>query len=371
MPDMRNGNLNVIASVAPASTIPDAYRWPLITNITGPLAIANIDVYIRLAFGQLGATPNARNLAIILGTCRAVAQSAWLIANNELIVAETVPAVCAANGAGDGLEWTVNNNAGTPELAAAHGMAILTPEELEVVKTLVWISVAVPPLQGLSLTETGHHFIPPTRRYFLSTLKQVTTSAPPEVSAWIAAMGPSFEDALFHKATHPIAVALKTGLAQAVGTKAKLIAANLGAAAVRIPAVPGDVKAAQAYLAVCNKAAPTIVAGGGSVNMASLVPLIAAVAGAVPGAARMVAVARLTAETERRAAGAAFCFGVVEEELEAAGMANHSITRAFSLKKLRDEHTTDYNLGRTLYKQVKAKRKQDADAGTIIVRNIA
>jgi hypothetical protein len=366
---LRNGIVTAISSVAPRGTIPAAYYWPRVTAMTAVNAMSVMDAWVKVHVAQLtaAAVANARELGIVLAVTRAVTVASWTIVDAELVAGECAAAILDATA--DPVVWAaVTTDAA---IAPAAGVAALTAAECAVIPYLVWMAAPVAALQGLSLVETGHHYLPTTARYFEAMKKQVMNTAPANVQTWVTALGAEFDSCMFHKACHPITPAVKESFAKNTNTPARLRAANCGAAAVRMPATPGDVKAAKAAVAVMLKAGTVLREMGGSVDVTVLQDAITAVVSAATPALANAAVMALNNALAARKADIAYCLGIVVAELTAAGIANHSLVRSHYMKRLRDEETAEVVLGTTLYTALRKKRADELTAGTVTARVIA
>ena len=95
-------------------------------------------------------------------------------------------------------------------------------------------SIGMPVCQGVVLYKTGsHHFIDPHKSVARAVIKQ----AFPEVNVGVAPLDKEqLEDLLAHKMAHPIKTNVMVGYATDVAMPARLKAANLASAAVRLPA---------------------------------------------------------------------------------------------------------------------------------------
>lgn len=368
MSNLRNGAVGVITQVAPRGTIPEAYYWLTVTGITPANCTSVLDVLFKEYVVRLGNTPNAREIALILAVARTVAIKAWHVAVNEVAAAESAASHIEITAAAAQGQWTVvdTDAAIVPILAVAP----LTALELSYVPYLAWMATPVIALQGLSLVETNHHYIAATYRYFSSTKDQVVNAGSVEFKQWALALGAILDDALFHKALHPINVAVKVTIAKQIDTSARLVAAGCTAAAIRLPASPGEVKAARAALTVMARASSNIVAMGGSVDLTILSAAIAAVVNAADEAATRTAVAALTATLEARKPSIAYCLGVVRAELDAANIAKHTLTDSHFLKRLMKESTSDFNDGVAIYNALKLRTREAIAKGTVTARNI-
>jgi len=205
-----------------------------------------VEHLIRAAYAQmvqtLGSTATPaqmaenRKKAIVLGAIRAGAAGAYKLTPQDMLQHEVV---------NSGMEYVANPEAirqasqGTTSSArwtAAQSMAVLDPDEEGVVATCVYMGMAVPVLQGVSLVMTGHHYIPTTYNLFKGIKRQALGGVAQGIRTWIESMGESFDDMAFHKACHTISPTLKRSMSKNADVALRLRASGHGSAAIRLPA---------------------------------------------------------------------------------------------------------------------------------------
>jgi hypothetical protein len=364
--NLRNGRVEEVAPAIPRATIPEIYKWATIENLQNTRALESIDAVYRSYAVALAGETHAREMAIVLAVGRAITQAAWQISDHEFAVAEIVASGLEVQ---DGITRYINLTT-DPATAAMANIAPLTPLEISVIPFIAWMATPVLALNGLSLVETGHHYLPTTAKYFASTKSQVLKSAPGEVADWLNNLGSTLDDVMFHKMCHPISVEVKVAVARDANTPERLRAASCGAAAVRLPASVGEVKAAKATLAIMNRAMPVIRSMEGSVDTQAIAYLIAQVQESTTVAERRAAVAALNGALEVAGPNIAYCYGVACAELDAAGMVNHSLTKSFFLKRKAQELTTDFNEGMMIYRAYKTQKAEALANGDFTARHI-
>jgi len=400
VPNLRNGNVETIEQAAPRASIPVAYKWAHIAGLTHENYVAHTEDVIRAQYAQIlseaGADAtdtekaNARLKAIVLGSIRAAAAASFHLTQMDFNRAElagtgstwypgtpAVPAIpadpnatppTAAVPAQPAQPAGVRTTAGTtsPKHAIATNMAALTPVEESVINTLLYLGFSVPAMQGVSLTLSGHHYLPTTRNIFAGMKKQASQAGGTDVTNWIDARADDFEDWAFHKACHPILPPLKRSWAKSSDTAVRLVASGHGAAAIRIPALPSDAQAGKAGIAVMVKAAPVIRGMGHNISWED-------------GAARILAAERSNEGNEERAAvdsirawynahldEIAFCAGIVRHLSESLGTAQETTLRAFSIKKAVGDCSAAVSRGVTYCRAYLGRMRDAADRGEFI-----
>jgi len=412
IPNLRNGLVADIENAAPRASIPSAYKLAGIDRLAHDKWIPFVDQVIRAQYAQQLATVtapipgnvvrDARNRAIILGSVRAAAVSAYQLTMADLNTSEcagtgsalmpATPAVAgvaavpafAGHPAGVGVDAAparpaipaVEAVAARPERvdaaggtaagnwAIAVGMDALTADEVVVVNSLVYLGLAVPVLQGVSLTISGHHYLPTTRNVFTGTLNQVKSAGGAIVSGWIDSRGDDFSDMAFHKACHPINAPFKRRLAKDAESAARLTQCGLGAAAIRVPALPSDAQAGKAGVAVLRKASPIILGMGHTVTWANGEALVRAAEAAQEGPAERTAIQDILAWYAAHSTQIAFCAGIVRDTAEAADVRNESTLRAHSIRKLLDAYPSSVSSGALYSRAYRARVREQVETGT-------
>jgi hypothetical protein len=388
VPNLRNGAAEDITQAAPRASIPAHFKWAHIQHLASADYPVYVDAVIRAQYAQLmagitggvtdAARAQARNTAIVLGAVRAGAAAAYNLAphdfNAEEVVGtsstftagtDAVPATDTA-AAQAAVGATIGTTAGTAGAlhTVAQGMEAVTEEEVAVINTVMYLGMAVPAMQGISLTVSGHHFLPTTKNTFLGMKRQASQAGGQLVASWIDARGDEFDDWAFHKACHPILPALKRTWAKSPQMAARLVASGHGAAAIRIPALPSDAQAGKASLAVFMKAAPVIRSMGHTIAYSEGQRLISVVEQSAEGRDEMVAVNNVRAWFVAHTADIAFCAGIVQHLAETTGATRESTLRAFSIKKAMADSASEVSRGITYCRAHLARLRDQAADGT-------
>jgi hypothetical protein len=396
-PNFRNGDIGSIPSAAPRASLPEPFYWAVIEGMTHANCKRYIWEFCRATYGQLtlrndANTPAAtlvaqRQAAIIIGCIRCAAFGTYLLGPDDMTLPECVfsarryqAAVTAAQVAA--AHATIDANAEIADKAAAkarivvkaegmvarEGNATATAREareagftafVEAERDLVigcsWIGVAIPVLQGASLVNSGHHYLPTTANYYEGLVRQSSVLHAPQFERIVEEMGDAFRDAAFHKACHPIGPERKRRWASDPTVKARLEEAQHTAAAIRLPALPAEVAGLKAGVAVIRKARPTIVRFGGTVSIkngeAILKKLEQATGEPLTPAQLKDAIIEARNWVLGNQGSIVFCAGIVSALQNTAAtfgqgqMKPETTLKAFSIKKLIADNPADYNQG--------------------------
>lgn len=393
VPDLRNGNVEDITQAAPRASIPVAFKWAHIEFLTHDQYVPMVEHVIRAQYAQVlsdaGDAPSeadkarAKLMAIVLGSIRAGAASAFRLTPRDFNVEEVagtgssftaardaVAAVAEAPGipARDAVPAqaaSVHTSEGTtsPKHGIATSMAAITDAEVDVVNTLLYLGMSVPAMQGVSLTLTGHHFLPTTKNVFLGMKRQAIQAGGTAVTTWIEARADDFEDWAFHKACHPILPPLKRSWAKSADTGARLVASGHGAAAIRIPALPSDAQAGKAGIAVMVKASAIIRGMGHSITWDDGEARVKKAEAAKEGREERDAVDSIRAWYASHVDSIAFCAGIIRHLSESLGTTRESTLNAFSIRKAMSDGTASVSRGVVYCRAYLARVRDQADKG--------
>jgi hypothetical protein len=372
VPDLRNGSLVNIQQAAPKASMSALYYWPIITSLPTDKAVGAVDFIIRTSYAQLlhvtGGAPTANELAemrkkaIVLGAIRAGAAAAYKLVAQDLTTSELAASGMQYHAGGIGQSAQGTTSAG--RWTVAQSMADLVPGDHPVVGTIVYIGMAVPVLQGVSLVMTGHHYIPTTYNLFAGIKRQALGSAPAEVRTWIEAMGTEFDDMAFHKACHPIAPILKRELAKKMDTAHRLRASGHGAAAIRLPAVPSEASGGKAAIALVKSASATIGEMGHTIDCSGGIALMVALENAGGAVAEAKACDDVVQWIDAHSSTLAFCAGIVQQVHEASGAGRNTILAAYSIKRLMSDNPARVSQGIAYARAAAARLRAALESGT-------
>jgi len=367
IPDLRNGSLDNIQQAAPKASVAREYKWPIIEDMPPSEAVTCVEYIIRgsyaaLLSGATGTTTDADKLtakrrAIVLGAIRAGAGASYQLTRQDMTITEMGLSGYKYNGGR--MVSGAGNETATTRNGVAQSMAQLEPVEVEVVAALVYLGMAVPALQGVSLVMSGHHYLPTTRNIFTGQKKQALGLLKDAGRAWVEAMGEDFDDMAFHKACHPISPPVKRRLAKQAALAPRLIASGHGAAAIRVPAIPSDAQIGKTGLALLRGATATISSMGHTIGTLHGVSLLDKLEKAREGVEERDAVVDIQSWAAAHAASFAFCAGIVQAVHEASGTGRNTLLAAYSVKKIMSEHAAEVNRG-VLYARAAAQKTREA-----------
>jgi len=362
---------------------------PLPPAAAGQQAPAGGDVQAWLPFRP---TPQRlavlRTEAVILGGVRAGAVTAYAMTPADLHGAEASagavvildPAVAPWRFATGHSERAANL---TSEEAASLEFGPMSVQELALFLAMAKMGMAIAPLVGVSLLDTGHHYLSAGKRPFDAVERQVVGGLAQDARALWAADAQRSRDLANHKALHPAANALLTGLARDPALPARLTTAGLGSAAVRLPYIEGEIRAARAIVAVVEAVQVFCGQSGYAIAVPHLQACLRYVASYPPNAGqpaegppagivaapnRLRAIADiLTPAMVAARPLAAVASGMYAQILENAGSNRAMDTRlqAYSIKKAQQECTGSVAMGAAAVRDYNAYRRAKTDKGEL------
>jgi hypothetical protein len=378
IPDLRNGDLANIQQAAPKASIPSAYKWAHISGLMHTQAVDAVEYIIRGTYAQLmsdagnDVTPAAKNdvrkRAIVLGAVRAGAIAAYKLDEGLMNKQE-----CSTSGyrTASGQVFADNKSSTTGgKYTIASSMAALEAVEVEVISMLIYLGMAVPVLQGASLVSTGHHYLPTTKNIFAGMKRQALGLVKDAATAWVEAMGETFDDMAFHKSCHPISPPVKRRWAKDPSIAARLLASGHGAASVRLPATPSDAAIGKTCVALARAAQATIFNMGHNLTIVTGPNLIIKLEQANEGAEEREAIINIQNWAMTHAHTFAFCAGIVQQIHEAAGTGRNTLLAAYSVKKLMADHATDVATGIAYSRASAAATRRTLEDGTFRAINL-
>lgn len=398
--NIRNGTPEEACSLLVRPAIPECFHWCPIENMPPESAIKYVKAYIDVANTQL-AVNNAwnadrlRKTAIAIGVSRAVATAYYRIATTDLTPGETappmlrfVPATGGENGTPERLEKCDNTTVEPVVPYTLIPVTAYTNGENDQISKLIQFTVGTVPLQGHSLLVSGHHYLSEgasqSRKGYAAVEKQFMLST--EIRTFLETHTAEIQDALWHKACHPILPSIKLEMAASESVRAMVIKAGNGAAATRLPAIEAECKALTSYRAVFAVVDPiwSMFEGGVDYTLLDLVintvkrfpPAVENVPPLVPRDQSIPAgvVNRRTAINwaqqlvDNNAPKAATAFGFFEAMKDATGGANltaeqNSLSQAKSLIKLRGSQMPSYVMGKLAWGDYQAAKNRQRQQG--------
>lgn len=394
MIDMRNGVVGDITACVPSTAIDRKYFWPVIADMPDGRHIPMAEMYMRaqtvlLQTNDAAITaPVARDQAIVLGAMRAAYHEIWKVRTIDLSADEIVvgaltyiPAVAATPAAGnvaavaavaEGVATAFAGGTAAAAGAAWTGWTAMTAAESLVAQRLTMLAIPALVAQGWSITRSGHHFLSEAgksaRSMYDGILRQWNSDNPESVTQWLTARSTWFEDVAFHKAGHPVRMALKASWAQSIDVKARITRAGFGAAALRLPAIKPEFEYPKMICALLKETSQTIAEAGGSVNYDSLQALVTTGVTSTEDATRIPAIDQAIALAHTLDPLLAIAAGVLWSTSENG--TRSSICKAYSFKNLMAQNPTNFNLGEDIARAISRRRRDDMLAGNPVVVNI-
>lgn len=307
---IRNGRPRDVVPYLARPTIPAWARWVVIPGMSSEQGFACLDALIRSHIYHVHANAEPgwndariRKMGIVLGTMRAAMLVNYQIGPQDLIVGECaespiayVPAVAASRGppavAASAAKYVVRltplaeapaqgqdpNAAERAKRAHLTNELRFTPAETAAIAVLIRCGQAALPLQGYALFNDGHHYLSASGKASFRAFQTV------ERQLWVGAeLGNFFTDDqlairdwMWHKAGHPVVMIQKHELATSMVVKENLVAADLGSAAARLPAIEAQARAGAAYLALAKVVSTLWEPYGGSIGYSYLEDLMEA-----------------------------------------------------------------------------------------------
>ncbi|GAB2210051.1 hypothetical protein Drorol1_Dr00015304 [Drosera rotundifolia] len=143
-----------------------------------------------------------------------------------------------------------------------------TDVERAVMSDLIMCDMGIPPLQGTHLMATGHHYLSApgerSKQMFTVVEKQFWKKSP--TKEWVKADKEDIQDVLWHKAGHPINMAIKYRIAVDPTVPVKLRTAMTDSAASRLPAKESILKAAETLRTLVVNVRPFFESYGGDTS---------------------------------------------------------------------------------------------------------
>lgn len=394
---IRNGTMAQAKSLLVKPTIGAGWHWRQINGLPTGQAIRYVSGFIRTAMAGLtlsappGMSPTImRKAAIVLGTTRAVSTALYELTTADFIPGElSDPLLNAVAIPGVDQEYALVPISGIP-LAAKQ--VLDTPMEFSDLEKAVIVQVHMSaigmlPLQGYSLIMTQHHYLSDTKSQSYKAYdvveRQHWKSA--TVETWFSTDLATIQDAMWHKAGHPVLMSLKTQWAYNSTVAQMLKTAGAGTAASRLPASESEMRAANSYRTVMQTVRPMFEMYGGSIDFSILDLAIETVKSFPYGSAMTRAEANLSAGVptmvvdrntalewlksilDNNSDTAAYCYGFYcaltdQNVAMGAGSGKNTLKTAYSLAKLQDQSLASYTEGQNAfgdYNSARAKMRSE------------
>lgn len=281
---IRNGRPADVRPYLSRPSIPNWAKWVVIPGLQSTQGFACLDAVLRAHIyhvtvnGETAWGPEKRRkVGLMLGAMRASMMVNYHIGQGDLMAGEMVvsplayePAIDAVAGANArparAARYVVRlatlaeapaqgadpNAAERARRAVLTERLVLTQGEKDVLAVLARCGQAALPIQGYSLVNDGHHYLSEGNknsfRAFQTVERQLWVGQ--DVAPFFNADLPDVRNVMWHKAGHPVRVPLKHELATDEQVKDNLLAADLGSAASRLPAIEAVARSGSAYLAL-------------------------------------------------------------------------------------------------------------------------
>lgn len=417
VPELYNGAGGVATIPIRAGAIPAEYKWVDITNMTRDVATANIKAFVRAYYGVLGvkeiternvaapatfdvtareyagfapsvthvaAVPMIRKMAMCIGAARAGLVSMWNVDGPKLINAEvSTAAVFTYAGGRITTMHAIADADFTLVEALAYGMVEFTAAEDDILYAIFQLAMAVVPLAGLSILSTGHHYLTSNKVATDAVMRQVMATSTEATKAWFAVDTAIIKDLIWHKAAHPVLVNHLTAQALSTVVAERLKSASMGSAAVRLPYVEPEMKAAQAMITAINAVQQVIQDTNGTLEVPTLIGAMATVKLFDIGAVDVMVAPNVNHPLvlNRRAAvndvlvpamrvaniAVAYALGIYTAMSENATARDRRSTllTAKSLERIKADNMTTAAAGASLYENLMRKERADAAQGIV------
>jgi hypothetical protein len=392
MQDVRNGALETIVAMVPRSAIGQEYRWIVVAGMPRELLVPRLETIAQITAAYMvvnGMTrADARRRATVLAAIRVAATIHYDLTEASLSAGEALTTVfvyraavarddtanppVAAVPAGVDANWPAGvADAGNAEIDA---WTHFTDAERLVASDHMLLGMAIPVTQGWSIVKCGHHFLSPEasgmRAGWNAIKRQFMGKIDRETVTWIQNNSDWWEDVCFHKATHPIDMALKVAIAQSEEYKKKIKAADWGSATVRLPATEPDFEFAKVTLALASKVRATIEDMAGTITTAELEARVDSVFDAITPQERSDAIAAAVQFARLRTTYIAFMAGMLDAITTAAGLGGNTILRAKGLVRVVADEPAAFAKGQSAFRNHSARVLADAARGIIAAPNI-
>jgi hypothetical protein len=249
-----------------------------------------------------------------------------------------------------------------------------TDMEMFMASQHISLSVGVMACQGHSIVKCGHHFLSKVeagqRGAWDGLKKQFLQGFSRGAGEWSGLSSSKWEDVAFHKAGHPVSMALKIRWAQDPAISDKVNRSGWGSIANRLPATEPDFELARVAWALVEKVKVTIVMMGGKVDTSRLATVIQRVEKEKTATARLPLIHDAILMTKAKAYEIAYCAGLLEAMCMQSGQPKHTILNSKGLAKLRSEEVSagaDAGLDYSAYTRNRREMREKGEIGAMSV----
>jgi len=373
--DFRNGAAEAIVPLARAASLDVAFhlvRLPVLgalaagvrPDINGIRAACIRAQYVQYATNAIpavraagtvaarnaaaAANPDAAAVAYIVGTARCSAMLNYRIQDNEYLPNEiSALDLYCVDGADGAVK--VHPDAAAADVALANSLAEPTPAWVDLMSAVYIMAVGAVPQAGKVLFESKHHWLSSDTRRTTAIENQVLRAGPGK--ALFDTRKAQFQTWLWHHSIHVFAPQVLIAVATDDSTPARLEAADLGSAAVGLPAHESVMRAATTMVSCVDMIRVTLRESGHSADVPELqAAIIACQALAVGTPARVKAIHDvLKPAIKKEGSIVAWTFGYMTDYLSEAGInantADGSMLAAYSLRNLKSQYPTAFASG--------------------------
>ncbi|KAL9668955.1 hypothetical protein QQ045_006496 [Rhodiola kirilowii] len=387
--DLMNGSRIDIRPYLLRSTLPEAYKWVKIGGMDPANALKYMDAFIKSAWYQVernqpreSTAETRRRDAFILGVTRCVMVADYRLVESDFVPGEMVgPYIDVTEAPNGEVTYTLVANpevdsAGTEVMAALLDRFEMSPNERGALTAIMRSAKGIIPVQGHNLINDGHHYLnqadKASFKAFLNMERQLWIGE--SATAVLKSDLKATRDIMWHKAGHPVAIAVKLRAATSEKVAEDLVAAGLGSAAARLPAIEPDLRPIDTYLKLTESCKKTLEMNEGTMDNRVFHDIKRAlrafpigddgadlsfafgpyrVNGRVVTAKNRAEVVEFSRSViERSREKMALCYGYFTRLVDSQSMTgtggmsgSDSLRRDFSLKKLKDEYPGQYFVG--------------------------
>lgn len=368
-PDMVNGNVADFRYIFVTAGLAAAYHWVVgaAMAIAAADAAALRDIIINEAcfisvmlVAAGGDAVQHRKAALLVAAARRAMRRSWgFVAGDieatqrfEVHAAGAVDPVLTAAGV---LSADIAGRCTVAEYAAERAAldALWTPDVDVFLTAAMRIGSVMPITTGICLVASGgHHFVDPHKAAARGAIKQVLGGR--ETTAWEMPVE-AYEDALGHKAAHPVRTSVAVFLAREAETKRRLIRIGMAAVALRVPAKFSPQKSADALQALVVKSAEAMANACVAVNAAPVNQLVTGVAAALAnpdiGLGLQAADELVTAFKTAHGGNVAWCAGFMSALYTATDVprSSQTLTNAYAVRSAGRDNGAMFAMGANHY----------------------
>lgn len=392
--NIRNGNVNAARSLLVRPTVSQCYHWCPIAGLPHDRAMENMAAYIKVAYVQLqgGLTKEKallKKIAICIGVARAVVTQLYAITDSDLIAGErAAPLLVATQGEGTSttLKFSAVADVKPNVLALLNEELSFDEAEQAAIAALHMSAIGLPAVQGYSLVMCQHHYLSDPKSQSRKAYDVIERAfwRDDVVRPWFEADTADIQDALWHKACHPIIMNIKIKFSQSDSVVSMIKIAGAGPAASRLPALESELRSANSFKTLMMTVRTMYAVMASEVDMIPLQEAIFSVEhypldavdvaphtyATVPSNVidRKTALRHLGRVCEANKDVFAHAYGFYKAmmertELVAGTGSTDTLISSYSLSKLPQESPAAYIHGRTLHEDYVAKKKYHRGRG--------